>query len=109
MNTNGITRTRLVMGRKVCSVLTVCFVSVAALHLDAVLQKELVVYSLRSFTWEKARLHCQKHNVDLVTMHALNAEIPWRIRHPVDTLRPLWMGLVRRSEDARVWTEVSFK
>lgn len=97
------------MGRKVCSVLTVCFISVAVLHLDAVLQKEFFVYPWRSLTWKNARLHCQKYHVDLVTVHALNAEIPWRTMQSVDTLRRLWMGLVRHPEDARVWTEVSFK
>lgn len=98
------------MGKKVCSALTVCFVCMAALHLEAVVQKELIYYPSSALTWEEARLHCQEMNVDLATMQALKAEIPWRAMrsYPYQRLH-LWTGLVRHPEDARVWKEVSFK
>lgn len=90
--------------------LTVCFIFMTALHLEAVVQKELIYYPSRALTWEEARLHCQKMNVDLITMKELNTEIPWRAMQSNLTLLPLWTGLVRHPEDpSRVWKEVSFK
>lgn len=98
------------MGKMVCSVLTACFVFMAALHLDAVVQKQLIYYQWRTLTWEAARLHCQKMNVDLITMQALNAEEPLAVKQLTShELHPFWIGLVRHPEDARVWKEVSFK
>lgn len=98
------------MGKKVCSVLTACFVFTAALHLEAVVQKELIYYPSIALTWEEARLHCQKTNVDLITMEALNAEHSVSMPNKSNLTFPLlWIGLVRHPEDARVWKEVSFR
>lgn len=98
------------MGRKVCSVLTVCFVFMASLHLEAVVRKSLIYYPSRALAWEEARLHCRKMNVDLVTMQTLNEEIAQRaLQYTPYSLSLLWTGLVRHPEDAKVWKEVSFK
>lgn len=109
VNTHRTTRTRLVMDKKICSVSTVCFIFTAALHLEAVVQRYSIYNPNRALTWEKARLHCQEKNGDLITMEDLKIVIPWWVMHPNLTLLPLWTGLVRHPEDATVWKEVSFK
>lgn len=108
---NRTTMTRQVMGNKVFFVLTVCFLFMAAQHLDAVIKQEFIYYPSIRLTWEKARLHCQKNNIDLISFKTLNRMVPsWFLKNPeiLKTL-PLWVGLVRHSEDATLWNEVSFK
>lgn len=99
------------MDNKVCSVLTVCFLFMAALHLEAVVKKELIFYPLRWLTWEDARLFCQENDVDLAPLQALN-EMPsrsyYRPLQNISGLLPLWIGLVRHPEDASIWKEVNF-
>lgn len=111
------------MDKNICSVPTVCFIFTAALHLEAVVQKESIYYPSIELTWEKARLHCQKKNVDLITIQEMNTMTPeWAMHRynlntvvpswpmqPNLTVLPLWTGLVRHPEDAAVWKEVSFK
>lgn len=103
--------TRQVMGNKVFLVLTVCFLIMAAQHLDAVVEQEFIYYPSKQMTWEKARLHCQKNNIDLISFKTLNRMRPsWFLKSPeILKIFPLWVGLVRHSEDATVWKEVSFK
>lgn len=101
--------TRQVMGNKVFLGLTVMFM--AAQHLDAVVQQEFVYYPSKRLTWEKARLHCQKTNIDLISFKTLNKMAPSWLSESPENLKilPLWVGLVRHSEDATVWKEVKFK
>lgn len=102
--------TRQVMGSKVFLVLTVCFLFMAAQHLDAVIELEFIYYPSKQLTWEKARLHCQKKNIDLISFKTLDRmKSSWFFKSPVIMIFPLWVGLVRHSEDPIVWKEVSFK
>lgn len=108
---NKTTLTRQVMGNKVFLVLTVCFLFMAAQHLDAVIELEFIYYPSKQLTWEKARLHCQKYNIDLISFKTMNKMMPsWFLKRPqILNIFPLWVGLVRHSENAIVWKEVSFK
>lgn len=96
------------MGNKVCLVLTVCFLIMASQYLGAVVKQAFFYYPFKMLTWEKARLHCQKQNVDLISMQSLNMMDLWS-QTKKSALLPLWVGLVRHPEDATVWKEVSFK
>lgn len=100
--------TRQVMGNKVFLVLTVCFLFMAAQHVDAVVEQQFIYYPSRQMTWEKARLHCQTNNIDLISFKTLNSMTQSRFLKSPEILKilPLWIGLVRHSE---VWKEVSFK
>lgn len=103
--------TRQVMGNKVFLVLTVCCLFVAAQHLDAVVNQEFIYYPSKQMTWEKARLHCQKNHIDLISFQTLNRmTASWFLKDPeILKIFPLWVGLVRHSGDPTVWKEVSFK
>lgn len=103
--------TRQVMGNKVFLVLTVCFLFMAAQHLDAVVELEFIYYPSKELTWEKARLHCQKKNIDLISFKTLERmKQSWFFKSSVILkLFPLWVGLIRHPEDPTVWKEVSFK
>lgn len=95
------------MRKKSSSELTVCFLLMAALCIEAVIIKRLIYYP-SMMSWTEARLHCQKKHIDLF---ASDPEKRSRVLRQLmkSEVRHVWVGLVRDREIDSVWKWINLR
>ncbi|XP_044063669.1 macrophage mannose receptor 1-like [Siniperca chuatsi] len=90
------------MGNKNSPELTLSFLLMAALCLEASITETIIYYPAEKMNWTEARLFCQKKHTDLVTW---DLERFWQD----EWLEEVWIGLLRDPEKDSVWKWINLK
>ncbi|GLD74883.1 macrophage mannose receptor 1-like protein [Lates japonicus] len=96
------------MGNKSSPELTLSFLLITALCLEAVHIKSRPYKSMDKMNWTEARLYCQSHYVDLATWNTVKkgALAEYFTEHGINQV---WIGLHRDPEKDSVWKWINIK
>ncbi|GAA6224421.1 uncharacterized protein LOC108888259 [Lates japonicus] len=96
------------MGNKSSPELTLSFLLITALCLEAVYIPRIIYYGYVKMNWREARLYCQKGFTDLTTWDAMSRFnlSEWLVENNVSQV---WIGLHRDPEKDSVWKWINIK
>lgn len=96
------------MGKKSSAELTLSFLLIAALCLEAFVIQLRVYHPAESMNWTDARQYCQKNHLDLVTFDLVNS---LKLSHFLKeiSVEQVWIGLLRDPENDSVWKWINLK
>ncbi len=96
------------MENQMSSELTLSFLLMAVLCLEAVIIQRSIHLPAEKMTWTDARLYCQKNHIDLITWSTFG--ISWFTDFLVENkIERVWIGLHRDPGNVSVWKWINLK
>ncbi|XP_071326301.1 secretory phospholipase A2 receptor-like [Trachinotus anak] len=96
------------MGNKSSPELTLSFLLIAALCLEALIVERFIYLSSNKMTWTEGRLFCQRKHIDLITWNLVNTVqmTTWLVE---ENVTQIWIGLRRDPEEDSLWKWINVK